>query len=299
MRSQAKARIARKDPPANAIVVGDALATLRQFRPRTFQACVTSPPYWGLRDYGVEGQIGTEDSLEDYLTNLRRVFAEVRRVLRDDGVLWLNIGDSYTSGNRGWRATDKRNGARGMDWRPPTPKGLKDKELVGIPWRVALMLQKQGWYLRSDVIWSKPNTQPESVKDRPTLAHEYVFLFSKRPSYFYDHEAVMEQANGSGVRNRRSVWNINTEPYPGAHFATFPRELVRLCVLAGSAQGDLILDPFFGAGTVGLLCQEHSRDFLGIEISPKYAKLAAKRLGLGRRQIITALVEDKVEATLA
>jgi site-specific DNA-methyltransferase (adenine-specific)/site-specific DNA-methyltransferase (cytosine-N4-specific) len=264
------------------VVVGDALTTLRDQPARSFRCCVTSPPYWGLRDYGTSCQIGAELQVEHYVENLVKVFREVRRTLTDDGTLWLNLGDAYTSGGRTWRAHDRKNPARAMDYRPDTPDGLKPKDLIGLPWRVAFALQADGWYLRSDVIWYKPNCQPESVKDRPTRAHEYLFLFSKAERYYYDYDSAQEPANGGhGRRNRRSVWLVNTEAYPGAHFATFPPALVEPCVQAGSAAGDLVLDPFFGSGTVGQVCVRLSRRFLGIEINPEYAQLARQRLGWG------------------
>jgi site-specific DNA-methyltransferase (adenine-specific)/site-specific DNA-methyltransferase (cytosine-N4-specific) len=265
------------------IIVGDARAVLGAMKSGIFRCCVTSPPYWGLRDYDIHGQIGAEDRLEHYLRQLVEVFREVRRTLADDGTLWLNIGDSYTSGNRRWRATDKKNPARAMTYRPPTPEGLKSKDLIGIPWRLAFALQNDGWYLRSDIIWNKPNAQPESVKDRPTRSHEYMFLFSKDEKYYYDREAIFESANGNGrTRNRRTVWNVNTESYPGAHFATFPTTLVEPCILAGSETGDRILDPFFGSGTVGEACTIQRRRFVGIELKPEYAELAEERLGWSR-----------------
>jgi site-specific DNA-methyltransferase (cytosine-N4-specific) len=268
------------------IIVGGALSVLRQFPSGIAQCCVTSPPYWGLRDYGVPEQIGIESSLSQYLKNLRAVFRQLHRVLRPDGTLWLNVADSYTSGNRGWRAPDRRNGARAMNDRPPNPPGLKDKELVGVPWRLAFALQRQGWYLRSDIVWEKPNPQPESVKDRPAQCHEYVFLLSKKKDYYYDYESIAEPTNGGNQRkNRRSVWSIKTEPYPGAHFATFPTRLARLCIRAGSKVGDLVMDPFFGAGTVGLVCREEGRRFLGIELNPQYAELARARLNVPEERV--------------
>ena len=263
------------------VEVGDSLRVLGRYPAETFRCCVTSPPYWGLRDYGVEGQLGAESSLEDYISNLTAILREVHRVLKSDGTLWLNIGDSYTSGNRTWRDPDKKNPARTMDYRPPTPPGLKPKDLIGVPWRVAFALQADGWFLRSDIIWHKPNCQPESVKDRPTRAHEYVFLFSKSEKYLYNHEAVQEQANGGGkLRNRRTVWSINTEAFPDAHFATFPPGLVEPCILAGSEPDDSVLDPFCGSGTVGEVCLRNERRFLGIELKEAYAALARKRLFL-------------------
>lgn len=259
------------------------LADARQYMTivpaNTYQTVVTSPPYWGLRDYDYPDQIGAETSLEDYLTDLVKLFREVRRTLKDDGTFWLNIGDAYTSGGRTWRAPDKKNPGRAMQYRPDTPEGLKPKDLIGLPWRLAFALQDDGWYLRSDIIWSKPNCQPESVKDRPTRSHEYLFLFSKSERYYYDSESVKERTVGeSATKNRRSVWNINTEGYKGAHFAVFPPKLVELCVLAGSAKGDHVLDPFFGTGTVGAVSKRLGRDCTGIEMKPEYAAMAAKRV---------------------
>jgi len=262
------------------LIVGDALSVLRGVRDRAFRCCVTSPPYWSLRDYGIPFQIGAEPEVSDYISSLVAVFREVRRTLTDDGTLWLNVGDSYTSGGRTWRATDRKNPARAMGYRPPTPDGLKPKDLIGIPWRLAFALQEDGWYLRADIVWHKPNCQPESVKDRPTRAHEYLFLLTKAERYYYDHESVVENANGGSVtRNRRSVWSINTEAYPGAHFATFPQALVEPCVLAGSGVGDTVLDPFFGSGTTGEVCVKLRRRFVGIELNEDYAALARQRLG--------------------
>ncbi len=224
-------------------------------------------------------QIGAEEKLEDYLSHLREVFAEVRRVLKDDGTLWLNMGDTYTSGDRGWRAPDRKNPARAMTYRPPTPNGLKPKDMVGVPWRIAFALQEDGWYLRSDIIWYKPNAQPESVKDRPTRAHEYVFLLSKSERYYYDYESVKEPCNGgSETRNRRTVWSIKTEGDHPPHLAVFPPELVKNCLAAGSEIGDYVLDPFMGSGTVGVVCKEESRKFVGIELKPEYAAIAHARI---------------------
>jgi site-specific DNA-methyltransferase (adenine-specific)/site-specific DNA-methyltransferase (cytosine-N4-specific) len=266
------------------LIVGDVRKVLSGFAEGTFQTCVTSPPYWGLRDYGVEGQIGAETDVRDYIADLVKVFREVRRVLADDGTLWLNIGDSYTSGGRTWRDDDVKNKGRGMSYRAPTPEGLKPKDLVGVPWRLAFALQEDGWYLRTDIIWNKPNCQPESVKDRPTRSHEYVFLMTKSERYYYDHEAVKEPAQSptQKSKNRRTVWNINTEPYPGSHFAVYPRQLVRLCVLAGSRQNDRVLDPFFGSGTTGVVCNELGRQCTGVELNEEYAELAKKRLAKAR-----------------
>jgi site-specific DNA-methyltransferase (cytosine-N4-specific) len=217
--------------------------------------------------------------MEDYIKDLVTVFRDVRRVLRDDGSLWLNIGDSYTSGNRGWRQADSKNTARGMSYRPPNPEGLKDKELIGIPWRLAFALQADGWYLRSDIIWYKPNCQPESVKDRPTRSHEHVFLLTKNEQYYYDHEAVREPTTEPGkVRQRRDVWAINTESSKEAHFAMFPPSLVRVCMEAGSPIGSTVLDPFFGAGTAGVVALETGRHCIGIELKPEFAMIAQQRI---------------------
>ena len=267
-------------PDGCSIRVGDASEILRDLRSESFRACVTSPPYWGMRDYGVPGQVGAETELSEYIGKMRTIFAEVRRVLTPDGTLWLNLGDCYTSGNRTWRARDRKNPARAMRYRPPTPEGLKPKDLVGVPWRVALALQEDGWFLRSDIIWHKPNCQPESVKDRPTRAHEYLFLFSRSVKYHYDHGAVMEPGlSNGGLRNRRTVWSIKTRPAQGAHFSTFPPELIRPCVLAATEPCDPVLDPFFGSGTVGQVCLELDRKFLGVELKQEYAALAMRRLG--------------------
>ena len=234
------------------ILAGDVRQILAELPGDSVQCVVTSPPYWGVRDYGVAGQIGAEPVLQDYVQTLVSVFREVRRVLRPDGTLWLNLGNTYSSGGRTWRDDDAKNKGRGMSYRPPTPAGLKPKDLIGVAWMVAMALQLDGWYLRNDIIWNKPNCQPESVKDRLTVSHEYVFLFSKEERYRFNQDAILEpRKDGTGQKNRRTVWNINTEAYAEAHFAVFPTELVRPCILAGSGPGDVILDPFFGAGTVG------------------------------------------------
>jgi DNA modification methylase len=258
----------------SALVIGDASAVLGTIPDDTFQTCVTSPPYWSLRDYGIDGQIGLEASVDAYIASLTAIFEEVRRVTRDDGTLWLNIGDSFTSGGRTWRAPDKKNPVRAMDVRPPTPDGLKPKDLIGVPWRLAFALQAAGWYLRADVIWNKPNAQPESVKDRPTRSHEYLFLFSKSERYTYDNDAV----RGPGGRNLRTVWDINTVAYKEAHFATFPPALVEPCMALASRPGDLILDPFIGSGTSGLVALRLGRRFVGVELNPDYVEIAERRL---------------------
>jgi site-specific DNA-methyltransferase (adenine-specific)/site-specific DNA-methyltransferase (cytosine-N4-specific) len=251
---------------------------LKDYADETFHCCVTSPPYWGLRDYDAASQIGAEDSLEEYIENLVAVFREVKRTLRSDGTLWLNLGDSFTSGGRATRAKDKKNAGREMSYRPATPKGLKPKDLIGLPWRVAFALQADGWYLRSDIIWHKPNCQPESVKDRPTRSHEYVFLFSKSDTYHYDQQAIREPASDGSTRNRRSVWSINTQPYSGAHFATFPLALVELCLKAGAPPSSTVLDPFCGSGSVGVVCRRLSHAFVGVDLNPDYITLARARI---------------------
>lgn len=262
---------------------GDAETLLGHLPDSQFRCCVTSPPYWGLRDYGTHGQIGDEEGPDDYIQRLVAVFSQVHRVLTDDGTLWLNIGDSYTSGNRGYRAPDKKNPVRAMGYRAPTPDGLKPKDLVGIPWRLAFALQAAGWFLRSDIIWEKPNCMPESVKDRPTRSHEYIFLFSKQERYFYNQSAYL----GPNRRNQRTVWSIPTEPFTGAHFATFPVKLVEPCILAGSEPSDWVLDPFFGSGTVGVACEQQKRRYVGIELNQDYVRLALERIRNTERTLFT------------
>lgn len=273
-------QLAEKTTNRCELLVGDARQILLQMPDGHFDCIVTSPPYWGLRDYGVAGQIGAEPTVDDYIADLVRLFREARRTLAEDGTLWLNIGDSYTSGGRTWRDTDAKNKGRAMDYRAPTPEGLKPKDLIGVPWKLAFALQADGWYLRTDIIWNKPNCQPESVKDRPTRAHEYLFLFSKSEKYYYDWQAIMEPAADPNQKskNRRTVWNINTEPYPGSHFAVYPKALVRICVAAGSSTNSRVLDPFFGSGTTGVVCNELDRDCVGIELNAEYAELARERL---------------------
>ena len=270
------------------VLRGDAERLLNRLPNGQFRCCVTSPPYWGLRDYHTNGQIGAEEEPAEYIDRLVAVFEQVYRVLADDGTFWLNIGDSYTSGNRRYRASDKKNPIRAMTYRPKTPDGLKPKDLVGIPWRLALALQQAGWYLRSDIIWEKPNCMPESVKDRPTRSHEYMFLLTKSKNYYYDHASIREH-NG---RNKRTVWSICTEPFPGAHFATFPKALVLPCILAGSEPGDWILDPFFGSGTVGVVCEEQHRNYVGIELNEEYVNIALKRISASEKLLFTYDVGD-------
>jgi len=308
------------------IIVRDCLEALCKLPDESVHCVVTSPPYWGLRDYGINGQLGLESSFQDYLATMVKVFREVRRVLRKDGTLWLNMGDSYVHGVPGGGSvfdngrTDGRifyegDKARGRTKISTFINGLKSKDLCGIPWRLAFALQADGWYLRSDIIWHKPNPMPESVTDRPTKAHEYLFLMSKSERYFYDSDAIREayneaslsrykykfqgstspgrrqpnnkderykqkrdgEPNGMG-RNKRTVWTIPTAPFPEAHFATFPPALVEPCILAGCPKGGLVLDPFGGAGTTALIAERLGRETILIELNPQYAAMAERRL---------------------
>lgn len=249
------------------------------------QTCVASPPYFGLRDYGVDGQIGLEPTPDEYVARMVEVFREVRRVLRDDGTLRLNLGDSYahpTKGTGGGWAADPNNythKARAFGARKFSMGDAKPKDLIGIPWRLAFALQADGWYLRSDIVWNKPNAMPESVKDRPTRSHEFLFMLTKSEKYYYDWQAVREPADGGGLRNRRSVWTVATKPFKGPHFAAFPPALIEPCILAGSRLGDTVLDPFGGAGTTGLVAQQHGRNAVLTEINPEYAEIARRRIG--------------------
>lgn len=260
----------------SSIILGDSLSVLSNMPANCVQTVVTSPPYWSLRDYGIEGQIGLNETVYAYVDALAEMFDQVLRVLRNDGTLWLNIGDSYTSGNRGWRAPDKKNRGRAMSLRPQTPEGLKDKDLIGVPWRIAFALQERGWYLRSEVIWNKPNAQPESVRDRPTRSHEQIFLFSKSEKYYYDVGAV----KGPNDRRLRTVWDIKTRANRAAsgHFATFPPELVEQCIRITSEPGDLVLDPFLGSGTTALSAGGLNRRFVGVELHPDYLEMSRGRL---------------------
>lgn len=266
---------------AGVLYLGDAYDALKSLDDESVQCAVTSPPYWGLRDYGVDNQIGAEPTIEGYIDALVRVFEELRRVLKRDGVFWLNVGDGYTSGGRTWRQADSKLKARGMSYRPDTPDGMKPKDLMGVPWMLAFALRANGWYLRTDIVWSKPNGNPESVRDRPTRNHEFVFMFTKSEKYYYDVEATLEPSDdGKKRRRKRSVWNINTEPFPEAHFACFPPKLVEPCIVASTKQGDVVLDPFFGSGTVGQVARNFGRDFVGVEVSREYAEIAQRRLRL-------------------
>ena len=330
------------------IHVGDCRTILETLDAGSVRCCVTSPPYFGLRDYGHDGQIGLEKTPDAYVAELVAVFREVRRVLADDGTLWLNLGDSYAGSGKGAGAEGSKQSTnkgslsvgtwRGQEGGAAAPAsvavtmlrdaetGLKPKDLIGIPWRVAFALQADGWYIRSDIIWAKPNSMPESVRDRPTKSHEHLFLLAKSERYFYDADAVAEEAStgyGSefhtgktgghqlgraskqprfggtkygdsddpmhatksgneyapnGLRNKRDVWTITTQPFPGAHFAVMPEALVEPCVLAGSERGDTILDPFAGSGTVGVVAYRHGREFVGVELNEEYAAMTRARV---------------------
>jgi len=290
------------------IIIGDVRTALQLVPDQSVQTCITSPPYWGLRDYDEGDQIGLEETPQQYVDQMVQVFRQVWRVLKDDGTLWLNIGDSYSGSGKGPAGNlGATHNERHMEYKHSAivPDGLKPKDLVGIPWRLAFALQADGWYLRQDIIWSKPNPMPESVTDRCTKSHEYVFLLTKSRQYFYDHEAIKEPSTGKsgtwsekthkarighgtfnkeyipaadGLRNKRDVWTVNTKPFKGAHFAVMPEALVEPCILAGSAAGDTVLDPFTGSGTVGMVALRHNRNFVGTELNPEYAELAVNRI---------------------
>lgn len=296
------------------ILVGDVLQRLTEVSDKSVRTAITSPPYWGLRDYGEDRQLGAEPTPQEFVDNLVAVMREVRRTLTDDGTLWLNLGDSYFNAQN-----SNRNGAgqsalggkvRGggeykTQKRSAGALPIKHKDLVGIPWRVAFALQADGWYLRQDIIWAKSNPMPESATDRCTKSHEYIFLLSKTPTYYFNHEAIREPAttkNGkprqfgasnqvgtmrndegrifedTGMRNKRDVWSVPTKPYKGAHFAVFPEALIEPCVLAGSEQGDIVLDPFTGSGTTAVVALRHGRGFIGTELNREYADIAYNRI---------------------
>ena len=294
------------------ILNGDCIEMMRTLPEKSINCCVTSPPYFGLRDYGHEGQIGLEETPDAFVQKLVEVFREVKRVLKDDGTLWLNLGDSYVgTGAKGEHKDPKH--PEGRNAQSDTPKnnkvaGLKSKDLIGIPWRVAFALQSDGWYLRQDIIWHKPNPMPESVQDRCTKAHEYIFLLSKCSKYYYDIEPIREdikptsgKINGAPLRgehilecggrktekreykeikgaNKRSVWSVNTKSYDGAHFATYPPELIRPCILAGCPKGGVVIDPFGGSGTTAAVANEEGRDAILCELNPEYILLIKHRL---------------------
>ena len=273
------------------IFTGDAIQELEALSDNSVQCCVTSPPYWGLRDYGHPGQLGVESSPEDYTEALVKVFRAVKRVLKDDGVLWVNLGDSYSRGDRKSVPPQKGSAASKVEDQKYCFDSasaqigdhpiIKPKDLIGIPWRVAFALQEDGWFLRQDIIWHKPNPMPESVADRCTKSHEYIFMLTKSPRYFFDAEAIKERSNEplqeDSKRNKRSVWTIQTTRYEEAHFATFPTDIPSYCILASSAPGDTVLDPFAGSGTTGMVALKHGRNAVMIELNPEYAELAGRR----------------------
>lgn len=304
----------------NTIEFGDCVEIMRKWANDGIKAqmCVTSPPYFGLRDYGVDGQIGLEQTPEEYIAALVDVFSAVRDVLADDGTLWVNIGDSY-AGSRKGQSKDgendpKRQKTKGMvlDNVKYQKTAYKSKDLIGIPWMLAFALRADGWFLRQDIIWHKPNAMPESVRDRCTKAHEYIFLLSKSKKYFFDSDGIKERALTSGkqnsfsrksntcpspcspmqhrdnrpfieyseTRNRRSVWHVSTKPYKGAHFSTFPTGLIEPCILAGSRIGDVVLDPFMGSGTTAQVALQFGRKYLGCEINANYADLQQNRIDI-------------------
>lgn len=319
----------------NKIYQGHCLDVLKTLPNESINTVVTSPPYWGLRDYGVKEQIGLENSVEEYVSALVDVFREIKRILKDDGTVWLNLGDSYAGSGKGaWSEKNKQKHVYVPDTKGNetkinnVPAGLKPKDLMGLPWRVAFALQADGWYLRQDIIWNKPNCMPESAADRPTKAHEYIFLLSKNKKYYYDDQAIKEPVaasrvkgnsrtfrgggkytsgksfdnssfsereshgnvpNDSGMRNKRSVWTVATAQMKEAHFATFPEKLIEPCILAGCPLDGVVLDPFFGSGTTGLVALKHGRNFIGIELNKEYIKIAEKRLSKVQLELIHEL----------
>ena len=319
--------------------LGDCIESMRELPDQCVNTCVTSPPYFGLRDYGMDGQIGLEETPDAFVAKMVEVFREVKRVLRDDGTLWLNLGDSYAA-NRTYQVPSTKGGpkigpAQSSGGKGSVvPDGLKPKDLIGIPWRVAFALQADGWYLRQDIIWHKPNPMPESVRDRCTKAHEYIFLLSKSARYYYDAEAVKEpnseksgkwgkmvptktaKAQGkhgstsaltgnltreecvakyyTNGRNRRSVWTVTTKPYKGAHFATFPPDLIEPCILAGAPEGGTVLDPFGGSGTTAGVAIAHGRKAIICELNPEYAGLMDERVS----SIVDKMKPDKSQQEL-
>lgn len=305
------------------LYLGDCIAQMRNLNDCSVQTCVTSPPYFGLRDYGMDGQIGLEATPAEFVSAMVNVFREVRRVLRDDGTLWLNLGDSYASSIKGSGGLGKstlgpNRDLQNIQFQKMEPRsfecGVPSKNLIGIPWRVAFALQDDGWYLRQDIIWHKPNPMPESVRDRCTKSHEYIFMLSKSPKYYFDSDAIREPSVDAeksaaryksafggkkneallqtdqvhtrpigmrefdGMRNKRSVWTVTTKPFRGAHFATFPPDLIEPCILAGSREGDIVLDPFGGSGTTAGVALKHGRKAILCELNPEYGSLVEDRI---------------------
>jgi len=305
----------------NHIYQGDSLATLKTLPDNSINCCITSPPYYGLRDYGVDGQIGLEETPEQFINKLVEIFREVVRILKDDGTLWVNIGDSYSShkdcksvGQTLAKGTSRETAhemelgkSRVRDSKMLKSQGYKNKDLIGIPWMLAFALRADGWYLRQDIIWHKPNPMPESVQDRCTKAHEYVFLLSKSQKYYYDIDAIKEPATSTDeserdrdisklnntpgrtrmaglktnhyeMKNKRSVWSVPTKPYREAHFATFPEALIEPMILAGCPKDGIVIDPFMGAGTTAVVAKKNHRNYIGCELNEKYIEIANKRI---------------------
>lgn len=295
------------------LLLGDALEQLRTLPSESVHTCVTSPPYYNLRDYGIAGQIGNETSVEEYLQKLVRVFREVRRVLREDGTLWVNMGDSYATRSGKQPPTNTRNSYGHTEKR--TPQGYKYKDLIGVPWQLAFALREDGWYLRQDIVWYKTNAMPESVKDRCTKSHEYIFLLSKSERYYFNAAAIREPVtsikgnartfrgggiyvggqsysnsacverkshgnceNQAGYRNKRDVWPVSTTGFRGAHFAVFPEKLIEPCVVAGCPESGIVLDPFMGSGTTGVVAKRLGREFIGIDLNSEYVEISANRI---------------------
>jgi DNA modification methylase len=270
------------------ILYGDCRKTLKQFNEQA-RCCITSPPYYGLRDYGGESnQIGQEQSPEEYIEEMVNVFRLVRDCLTDDGTLWLNIGDSYYNYRKDGCIPKQTCASNRQDLPKTTPRrsnklvGYKDKDLIGIPWMLAFALRADGWYLRQDIIWNKPNPMPESVRDRCSKSHEYIFLLSKSKNYYFNVDAIKEPTNdGTGLKRKKSVWNVKIKPYKEAHFAVYPPELIEPCILAGSEKNDIILDPFMGSGTTAMVAKQLGRYYNGCELNRDYNNLIQKRTGEG------------------
>lgn len=294
------------------LLVGDAIEQLKTLPDKSINTCVTSPPYYGLRDYGINGQLGLEKTPEEYINRLVEVFREVKRVLRDDGILWVNIGDSYNSsraGNKVFSEKQTTNAGSILGNINHSIKSCKPKDLIGIPWMLAFALRADGWYLRQDIIWAKNNPMPESVKDRCTRSHEYIFMLTKNKKYWFDHEAMQEDAvsksgqgakfgglkygdstdpkyqcysgnkyNPNGKRNKRDVWNCSVAITKEAHFAVFPKELIEPCILASCPEDGIVLDPFSGSGTSGIVAVNNDRNFVGVELNPEYIDITKRRV---------------------
>ena len=262
------------------ILIGNCKEKLKELESNSIQSCVTSPPYWGLRDYDNDEQLGQEDHPEEFVKNLTEIFMEVHRVLKEDGTLWLNIGDTYFGAKGGhWDGsnsiTNESSGAKFRENRkaPPKHSYLKTKDLSGVPWMLALSLQKQGWYLRQDIIWHKPNPMPEAVNDRCAKSHEHIFLLTKKPKYKFNAEEIAEP-----TRRRTDVWSLNTSSFKGAHFAVFPQQIPELCIKASTDEGDVVLDPFMGSGTTAYVAQRLGRKWIGVELNPEYAQIIKNRV---------------------